>query len=187
MRIRLATGDDAEDMLGIYAPIVINTHTSFELEPPAVQEFCRRIGEVMRTYPWLVAERNGEIIAYAYATTFRSRPAYRWCAESALYVRPDCHRQGIGRRIYASLFDLLHTQGFQRVVAGIALPNDASVALHESLGFRFVGAFERVGFKLGRWINVGMWQLSLGEEGTPQEPTPLRELPAATTAKYRSR
>lgn len=164
-------------MLEIYAPIVRETHTSFEIAPPTLEGVQRRIRDTMQTYPWLVAEEHGQVSAYSYATTFRARPAYRWCAESALYVCPKHHRRGVGRRIYTALFNVLRAQGIRRVVAGISLPNEASVGLHESMGFRQVGVFERIGFKLGRWIDVGLWQLSLGDNAVPSEFIPLRDFP----------
>jgi phosphinothricin acetyltransferase len=167
--IRLATPDDAAAVLAIYAPIVRDTATSFELEPPDVDEMGRRIDETLKRFPWLVYENEQGVGGYAYAGTFRSRPAYQWTVEVSVYVREDVRGQGIGRALYESLFDRLRTQGYRNAVAGIALPNPASIRLHERLGFRKVGVFHRVGYKFGAWHDVSWWELPLNS--SPDRPT----------------
>jgi len=161
--IRMAHPTDAAAVLAIYAPVVRDTVTSFELEPPAVDEFRGRIEKTLETHPWLIAESDGHLAAYAYAMPFRSRPAYQWTAEVSVYVDPTHHRRGLARSLYASLFAVLELLGYRTVVAGVALPNPASMALHERCGFRSVGVFERVGFKFDRWVDVAWWSRSLAE------------------------
>ncbi|MCK6480167.1 MAG: N-acetyltransferase family protein [Planctomycetes bacterium] len=173
-RIRLATEADAPAMAALYAPVVRGTAISFELEPPDADEFRRRLREVLRLAPWLVLEREGGILGYAYGTSFRARPAYRFAVETAIYVRSDAHRTGVGRALYGALLPCLERQGFRRAIAGVTLPNAPSVGLHEALGFRPAGRFSRVGWKFGRWHDVGFWERDLGSEGDPpREPLPV--------------
>lgn len=189
--IRLATEHDAAGILAIYAPVVRDSPTSFELAPPTVDQIQQRIAQTVEQFPWIVFEQRSALLGYAYAIPFRQRPAYRWVAESTVYVRQDAHRQGIGRRLYSALFACLKLQGQLRVIGGITLPNAASVALHERMGFRHAGTFEHVGFKFGQWHDVGFWSLQLAPETpTPAEPVPLPqllgtpELQAALTAHH---
>lgn len=171
MNLRLATPDDATAILAIYAPIVRDTAISFELVPPEPHEMARRIAAVQDLAPWVVAEVEGAVRAYAYATEFRARPAYRWTLETAVYVAAGARGRGLGRSLYARLLELLRAQGFLQAVGGITLPNPASVRLHESLGFRSVGTFPDVGFKLGAWHAVGFWAKDLAAHGSaPAEP-----------------
>ncbi len=172
IEIRLATPDDAESVAAIYAPIVRNTQLSAEFDVPSVDEMRKRIIDTLVTHPWLVAERGGEILGYAYATRFRDRPAYQWTAEVSVYIRPTDHRRGVARALYTSLFAGLRLQGFQQAIAVIALPNPPSVALHESMGFVPVGVFPSVCFKHGQWYDIGWWRLSLGPQA--DEPPMLR-------------
>lgn len=175
--IRLATEHDAEQILAIYAPIVCTTAISFEVEPPTVREMQQRILETVRYLPWLVCAHQGEVVGYAYAVTHRTRPAYRWSVDTSVYVHPHAHRSGIGRAVYSSLFKILTLQGFSNAYAGITLPNPASVGLHESLGFRPVGVYRAVGYKLGTWHDVGWWQLRLQAlSPTPQPPVDLQTI-----------
>ncbi|MDA1265061.1 MAG: GNAT family N-acetyltransferase [Planctomycetota bacterium] len=159
--IRLATPEDADAVLAIYTPVVENTWVSFEFEAPARAELAQRIASTLARAPWIVAEEEGVCLGYAYAVPFRARPAYCWSLEVSVYVHHDHHRRGVARALYEALFALLRRQGFQRLIAGIALPNEASVTLHESFGFRPVGTFDRVGHKLGDWRAVGFWDLAL--------------------------
>jgi phosphinothricin acetyltransferase len=182
--IRLATESDAEPMLAIYAPVVRDTAISFELEPPDANEFRSRIARVMQLAPWLVYEVDGAVAGYAYATRFRARPAYRFTAETTVYVHAAHRGRGVGRALYTVLLDALRLQGFRRAVGGIALPNDASVALHENAGFRPVGVFTRVGFKFGRWHDVGFWDMELAE-AVPDPPEPLPLCAVAATPEWR--
>lgn len=172
--IRLAGPKDAPAIQSIYAPIVSETAISFELEPPSVEEMRRRIETTLLALPWLVCEQGG-IIGYAYAGVFRSRPAYQWAIEVSVYVHAAHRGKGVARALYTSLFECLRVQGYRTALAGIALPNSASVALHEQMGFRSVGVFHDVGYKLGAWHDVGWWELSL--QGLPDPPSPPRTLP----------
>jgi L-amino acid N-acyltransferase YncA len=169
VRIRDALRADTEELLAIYRPFVIDTSVSFELEPPSVQEFGQRIATAQSKWAWLVAERDGELVGYAYGSSFRSRAAYQWSAETSAYVAAAHHGQGIGKALYARLLDLLAEKGYCTAYAGITLPNEASVRLHTSLGFRDVGVFRRAGRKFGRWHDVSWWQRVLRDE-PPSEP-----------------
>jgi len=162
---------DAAACAAIYAPHVRGGLASFEEEVPSAGEMARRIATVSATHPWLVAERDGETAGYAYASTHRSRPGYRWAADVAIYVDARQHRRGVGRELYEALLGLLARQRIHVACAGIALPNDASVALHEAVGFERVGVYRAIGFKEGAWLDVGWWQLRLlPATSPPQEP-----------------
>lgn len=156
--IRLATAeDDARQIADIYAPFVRETAISFEMEPPAEAEMWRHIVSILESLPWLVCERAGEIWGYAYASPHRTRAAYQWAVDVAVYVRETHHRAGVGRALYTSLFAVLTLQNFRTACAGVTLPNPASVGLHEAMGFLAVGVYPNVGYKLGRWHDVGWW------------------------------
>ena len=172
MMIRSATPADARELLDIYRPFVTASSVTFELDVPPEAEFRQRIEKVLAFAPWLVAEIDGRIAGYAYATRHRERIGYQWSVESSVYVHPEFHRRGLGRALYGALFPLLRDQGFVNVYAGIALPNAASVALHESFGFEPVGVYRKIGFKLGRWVDVGWWSVALREP--PADPIPPR-------------
>lgn len=166
---------DAAACAAIYAPNVDGSPVSFEERPPDAAELARRIASTSRTHPWLVAEEGGRVVGYAYACAHRSRPAYRWAVDVSVYVSPSHHGRGCGTMLYRELFARLRRQGFTTAFAGITLPNEASVGLHESLGFRPVGVFRAVGWKQGRWRDVGWWQLALappGEEAPPEPSLP---------------
>jgi L-amino acid N-acyltransferase YncA len=186
VNIRLASTADAADILGIYAPYCASTNVTFELAAPTLHQMGERVERISVDYPWLVGEVDGRVTGYAYATRFRERAAYRWTAEVAIYVAMKSQRRGLGRALYASLFSILRAQGYRKAVAGITVPNSASVGLHERVGFRHTGMFPGVGFKDGNWLDVGWWQLELQPEGdNPPEPRPfqsLRESPAVTAA-----
>lgn len=164
---------DAQACADIYAPFVRDTAVSFEEEPPTAGEFARRIEEVSRSHPWLLAERDGEPAGFAYAAPHHSRAAYRWAADVAVYVAGRHQRRGVGRELYLGLFELLRRQGLHSACAGITLPNEASVALHEGLGFAPVGVYRAIGWKAGAWRDVGWWQLELVDRGpgAPAEPS----------------
>jgi L-amino acid N-acyltransferase YncA len=162
LNIRSATGDDAGPITSIYNHFVLSTSISFEEAAVPVQEMAQRIADVQSAdLPWLVAEVDGVIVGYAYATKWRVRHAYRFSVESTIYVAPDRPGKGIGTTLYRALIDRLRAGGYHLAIGGIAQPNAASVALHEKLGFKKVAHFEEVGFKFGRWTDVGYWQLSL--------------------------
>jgi L-amino acid N-acyltransferase YncA len=169
--IRPATVDDAASILEIYCPYIRETAITFELEPPPIIEIQERINQTLELFPWLIWEQEGLILGYAYASPFKSRCAYSWSVESTIYVRQKHHGKGIGKMLYQSLLANLKSQGAVNVIGGIALPNAASVGLHESLGFKQAAQFKDVGFKLGRWWDVGYWQLQIQK---PNEPKPLQ-------------
>ena len=172
--IRLATERDGAAIAAIYGPFVTATPISFELDPPPPDEMRRRIAERRGRWPWLVCEDGRDVLGYAYAGRFRERAAYQWAVDLSVYVRGDCHRSGIGRGLYSSLFEILRLQGYCTAYADITLPNPASVGLHESLGFRPLGVYRKVGFKLGAWHDVGCWELQLrSPSANPDPPVPL--------------
>ena len=160
-KIRPANLGDAALLLDIYRPFVTDTAVSFELQPPSVEEFEERIAKALGQWAWLVAENERGPVGYAYATSYRSRGAYRWSVETSAYVRADHRGQGLGRRLYQELLPILVEKGYCNAYAGIALPNDASVGLHRSLGFTAIGVFRRAGWKFGAWHDVSWWQLGL--------------------------
>jgi phosphinothricin acetyltransferase len=160
---------DAAACAAIYAPYVEDGPTSFEERAPDATELADRIAA---SHAWLVAEEGGEVVGFAYACPHRSRRAYRWAADVSVYVAHDHHGQGHGRGLYEALFAVLRERGFRVACAGITLPNEASVALHERLGFEPVGVYRGIGWKAGAWRDVGWWQLELspGAEDPPAEP-----------------
>lgn len=159
LTVRPATAADAAALAGIYNHYVTATIVTFEEEPVTVAEMARRLADVQAApLPWLVAERDGAVVGYAYASRWKARIGYRHSAESTVYLAPDQGGRGIGSRLYGELLEALRADGFHAVMGGIALPNPASVALHEKLGFRKVAHFEEQGTKFGRWIDVGYWQ-----------------------------
>ncbi|MEQ9507009.1 MAG: arsinothricin resistance N-acetyltransferase ArsN1 [Hyphomonas sp.] len=175
--LRVARPDDAGDIAAIYAPYVRDTVISFETEAPDEAEMHRRIVATLKTHPWLVAELSGLVVGYAYASQHRARLAYRWGCDVAVYLAPETKGQGIGNDLYTDLLKFLRRQGFRHAFGGIALPNPASVALHERHGFRHLGTYRQVGFKLGAWHDVGWWQLALeADPGPPDEIIPFAEL-----------
>jgi L-amino acid N-acyltransferase YncA len=161
---------DAAACAAIYAPSVTHGVASLEEAAPDAAELGRRIAEVMARYPWLVAELDGVVAGYAYAARHRARAAYRWSADVTVYVSGAHHRRGVGRALYTGLCERLAQQGYHEACAGITLPNRASVALHESLGFRPVGVYRNIAFKFGAWRDVGWWQKTLREPAPDRPP-----------------
>lgn len=175
--IRLARTDDAQGMLEIYEPLVRETFISFEMEPPTPKEMRERVKKTLATYPWLVFEHGGRIAGYAYASRHRERRAYQWSVDVSCYVHPQFRGQGIGARLYRALLGILKRQGFQCAYAGIALPNEASVRLHESVGFARIATYHQVGYKLGAWRDTGWWECRIGDAAPdPAAPVPLSVL-----------
>jgi L-amino acid N-acyltransferase YncA len=170
--IRDAVAADAERCTAIYAPYVRETAISFEGEPPAAEEMARRIAEAQRAHAWLVLEADGEVVGYAYGGPFMARAAYRWAVTVSVYLEQGRRRSGGGRALYEALFDRLAARGHRTALAGIALPNDASIGLHRALGFEPVGTYRRVGWKHGRWHDVAWYQRPLADDDGP--PAPLR-------------
>ncbi|UOM32893.1 arsinothricin resistance N-acetyltransferase ArsN1 family B [Acuticoccus sp. I52.16.1] len=175
--IRLATLADAPAIAAIYAPVVETTAISFEEVVPDAEEIARRIAATLGPWPYLVAERDGAVAGYAYASAYRPRAAYRWSVEVTVYVDAAVRGGGAGTALYGRLLPLLIAQGYRAAFAGITLPNAGSVALHERLGFRHTGTDPAAGFKLGRWWDVGRWARPLRELGAAPPPaTPLGDL-----------
>jgi L-amino acid N-acyltransferase YncA len=156
--IREATIDDAQEICGIYNYYVLNTIISFEEIPVSEVEMEQRIVSISKNYPWLVFVEEKEVIAYAYACQWKVRSAYKQTAESAVYVKQGFEGKGIGSKLYSALLKNLNINQFHAVLGGIALPNKASIALHEKLGFAKTGQLKEVGFKFGKWIDVGYWE-----------------------------
>ncbi len=168
--IRVATRKDAASIQAIYAPIVENTIISFELEAPTVAEIEQRIKKTLENFPWLVCEYQGEVIGYAYASKHRERAAYQWAVDVSAYVKEGSRGTGIGKALYTALMLILAEQGLYNAFAGIALPNAASVGLHEAVGFKPLGVYRQVGFKLGAWHDAGWWQRVLRPPDVPPQP-----------------
>ena len=159
--IRSALATDAQAMADIYNPFILGTTITFEEEAVTPQEMASRTGIVLLALPWLVIEVQGTVAGYACATPWKTRSAYRRTVESAIYVAPSQAGQGLGTRLYEALLGELQQLGVHAVLGGIALPNEASVALHERLGFEKVGQLQQVGWKLQRWVDVGYWEKQL--------------------------
>jgi phosphinothricin acetyltransferase len=168
--VRLAQLDDAAAVAAVYHPYVADTTISFEVIPPTADEMRERMHGVLQRLPWLVYEDDRRVVGYAYASPHRTREAYQWSVDVAVYIASDCHRRGIGRRLYATLFPMLVQLGYVNAYAGITLPNPKSVGLHEALGFTLVGVYQSVGFKRGGWHDVGWWHLLL--QPLPPAPAP---------------
>jgi phosphinothricin acetyltransferase len=169
--IRLATKDDAAAIAAIYRFYVEQTRITFEEIAPDAAEVAARMTNPI--HPWLVAEQDGRVLGYASTSAMRARHAYRWSVETGIYLDPAAQRRGIGRQLLSAHLDLLERQGFATVVVGIALPNEASIALHEKLGFTLSGVERGVGYKLGEWIDVGRYQRDLAPRSAPPA-EPLR-------------
>jgi L-amino acid N-acyltransferase YncA len=163
---------DAAACAAIYAPHVEDAPTSFEEAAPSQEQMAARIEETAATHPWLVAEEAGEVVGFAYACRHRARPAYRWAVDVSVYVADEHNGKGRGRQLYAALLEELRERRFRVACAGITLPNEASVALHEGFGFEPVGVYRGIGWKAGAWRDVGWWQLELspGAADPPAEP-----------------
>jgi phosphinothricin acetyltransferase len=172
--IRLATLGDAAAVAAIYAPYCDGSAVSFEQTAPTPAHMADRIATVAARRPWIVLEDNGAVVGYAYAAPHNDRWAYRWSVNTAIYIRGTHHRRGAGRALYAALFDLLRHLGYYRAVAGITLPNPASVGLHESVGFELVGVYRDIGYKLGAWRDVAWYQAAI--QPVPPEPPEPRAI-----------
>lgn len=178
--IRLAGEEDAAAIAAIYRPYVEGSRISFEDQAPDAPEMARRLrGEVPGRHPWFVAEEDGRLLGYAASSPFRTRRAYRWTVETGIYLADRAQGRGIGRALLSTLIAMLERQGYVAAIGAIALPNDASIALHEKLGFFHTGTYRKVGFKLGEWLDVGLWQKELAPRGpTPEEPLPFASIGA---------
>ena len=169
--VRDATTADTEACLAVYTPYVLTSTVTFELEPPTTADFARRIVEAQAQHAWLVLEEGGVVIGYAYGGPFKARPAYRWACEVSVYLAEGHRGRGGGRALYTALLNRLAERGYRTVAAGMTQPNEASAALHRSLGFSTVGTFRRVGWKLGGWHDVTWVQRDLAaRQDPPAEP-----------------
>ena len=167
MNIRLATPSDAATLLAIYGPYVDNTAITFEYEVPTIEDFATRIEKTLEKYPYLVAEEDGLILGYAYASTYYARAAYDWAAELSVYVSQDARGKGVGSKLYDELEDLLEQMGYIHFLACIALPNEASLALHRKRGYQQVAHFPKIGYKFERWHDIVWLQKSLDKQAGP--------------------
>jgi L-amino acid N-acyltransferase YncA len=185
-RIRVAMPEDAASILDIYAPYCTSSLVSFEVVAPSESQMRERISRITVHYPWLVAEIDDRVAGYVYASQHRERAGYRWAVDAAVYVAQANHRRNVGRALYTTLFSLLREQGLFQAYAGITLPNPASVGLHEAVGFEKIAVFQNVGYKLGRWLDVGWWRLQLMPPvENPREPrrfSDIRDTPAFDAA-----
>lgn len=179
IKIRVATPDDAPALVEIYAPYVTHTAISFEYEVPSAEEFAGRIRRTLDSYPYLIATAGGKPVGYAYAGPFIQRPAYNWAAETTVYIDESAHKIGVGRALYAALEQALAAQGVLNLNACIASPGQGdtdpyltggSVAFHQRLGWRFVGEFQRCGYKFGRWYNMLWMEKHIGSHLAEQPP-----------------
>lgn len=168
--IRLARASDAATIAALYRPYVETSHFTFEEVAPDADEIAARMGNPI--HPWLVIEEGGAVLGYASTSPMRNRAAYRWSVETGIYLSAGVQGRGVGRQLLRAHLDLLERQGFVTAVAGIALPNDASIRLHERLGFTLSGVERGVGFKLGKWVDVSRWQRDLAPRTSePREPS----------------
>lgn len=184
--IRTATLSDAQALLNIYSPYVEHTAITFEYDVPSVEEFASRIKNTLQKYPYLVAEKNGRLLGYAYASPFHERPAYDWAVETSIYVDQNIKHQGIGRRLHDALEDALRSQGILNMNACIAYPPEEdeyldknSVEFHTHMGYRLVGEFYKCGYKFHRWYNMVWMEKLIGNHLSDQKP------PKFPTLKYK--
>jgi L-amino acid N-acyltransferase YncA len=174
MHVRDATAGDAEACAAIYAPYVTDTAITFELEVPGADAMAARIAAAAATHAWLVAEEDGRVVGYAYGGPYKERLAYRWSCEVSVYVDRARRRTGAGRALYEALLERLAARGYRMAVAGMTLPNDASIGLHRALGFEPVGTYRRIGYKHGGWHDVAWTQRPLLSDSSgdpPPEPS----------------
>ncbi len=164
---------DVEACRMIYAHSVLNESSSFETDAPTPEDFSARVEKITATYPWLVYEEGGQVLGYAYIDRFNPRAAYLWSVLCSVYIAPNAQGRGIGQKLYERLFPVAENLGYRSIFAGITLPNERSLKLHERFGFKRAALYEKVGFKQGLWRDVGWWQLNLGEKTTP--PPPVRK------------
>ena len=177
-RIRMATGQDAEQVQAIYAPFCAeDSPVSFEIVAPSTAEIRGRIERTLERFPWLVCVRGGEIVGYAYAGPHAERAAYLWSVSTAIYIKAGNRGLGIGRGLYTTLLSILRLQGFASAFAGTTLPNPASIGLHRGMGFEPVGVYRDVGFAAGIWLDTAWWQVSLrGQMTDPERPRDVGEV-----------
>ena len=165
--IRVAEEQDVPQILGIYAPYILKSAVSFEITVPSEKEMWERILAIIRNYPYLVCEIGNRIAGYAYASEHRHREAYRWSKEVSVYVHPEFRGKHIACALYSVLFEILKFQGITNLLAGVTIPNPASIRFHEKLGFSKIGEYTAVGYKQGKWHNVGWWELNFNPRMEP--------------------
>ncbi|WP_298565434.1 GNAT family N-acetyltransferase [uncultured Phascolarctobacterium sp.] len=177
-QIRFATPADSAGILEIYAPYILETTISFEYEPPGLAEFTARIQKISSKYPYLVYERNGKILGFAYGSAYQERMAYLYDADLSIYLAPEAQNSGIGRKLYHCLLYLLQKQGFYNVYACITAENQRSIDFHKALGFRDLGPHPKAGYKFNRWLDIVWMDKQLSQPaGNPQ---PLKPVTALT-------
>lgn len=160
-KIGPVTKSDAAQIANIYNYYIENSTITFEEEKVSEDEMCERIKNISAKFPYLKIQENEEVLGYAYATSWRVRSAYRFSAEITIYLKNDIQRKGYGSKLFSALLEELRKTGIHVLVGGIALPNPASVGLHEKFGFKKIAQFEEIGFKFGQWIDVGYWELKI--------------------------
>lgn len=177
MKIRTASIDDAKELLDIYTYYVLYTAITFEYDVPSLDEFKNRIKTILNKYPYIVAIIDNKIVGYAYASTFKNRAAYDWAVEMTIYIDPNYHKRGIGKKLYHTMEDLLKLQGITNLNACITYPdvkdeyvNKNSVQFHERLGYHLVGQFHQCGYKFSRWYSMVWMEKMIGEHITHQSP-----------------
>lgn len=181
IKIRTVTEADAAELLEIYAPYVTDTVVTYEYEVPTVEEFCRRIADTRKQYPYFAAVQEGKIIGYAYASAFHPRAAYRWSAEATVYLRMEERGKGVGQMLYRALEEALKRQNVENINACIAYPNPQSIAFHEKMGYHAVGKFTDCAYKLGEWLGMVWMEKTLGTH--PNPPRPFRPYPEIAEEK----
>lgn len=175
-RLRFATSDDGAALADIYAPYVRETTISFELEAPSADEMASRVAAIGQFHPYLVLELDGRVQAYAYASRWRTRPAYDWIAETSIYLARESVGRRLGEPLYLALLDLLALQGHWWAYGGIALPNRESQRFHARMGFEWLGCFPAVGYKFGRWCDLDWWRFRLAPADVDAVPAPVRAI-----------
>ena len=176
--IRLATADDSEEILKIYAPYIAETTISFETEVPSVNEFRKRIENITRQYPFLIYEVGGKTVGYAYASKHRERAAYAYNVDVSVYVMPEYHGSGIAYKLYDCLFTLLAEMGYINAYAGCTVPNTKSVKFHEKFGFKIIGTLHKTGYKFGKWHDVVWLEKMINEHAEkPKDILSINEIP----------
>jgi len=182
VHLRFALPSDAEAVLGIYAPYVRDTAVTFEYEVPDLSSYTERMERIMASYPFILCEVGQRVVGYAYASRHRDRAAYQWATESSVYIDPEFQGQGLGKRLYAALLEILRHQGFLIVYAVITMPNEASERLHTSVGFSEIGLHRCAGFKLGAWHDVKWYEYFLSDP--PAEPQTPMAFPLVRDKKW---
>lgn len=173
--IRLAVPEDAQAILSIYEPYIINTAITFETATIPLAAFRERMAKIQTQFPWLVYEIDGRVVAYAYASFYRERAAYAWDCECSVYVAEGMHRKGIATKLYLELFERLKEQGYYNIYAFITYPHNSSIELHKKFGFREVGVFYKTGYKMGKWWDLMVMEKALRVfDGVPEKPRPVR-------------